>query len=353
MKSLIRENIARLKPYSSARNEFTGVADVYLDANENWRTFVSMEGANRYPDPQARLLRQGIEEVLGLPCERTVIGSGSDELIDNLIRCFCEPRQDSILIFDPTYGAYRVFADINDVRVDRVALTPSFEIDFEALQRFLTARKSEEGRAKLLFLCSPNNPTANAYTLEEIERICSLFDGIVVVDEAYYDFSEKPSAVTLLDRFERLVVLRTLSKCWGLASARVGIAVASEEIVALIASMKYPYNVGGPSQTLALEALSHSEEVEQTLRVIKEERARLVEELSVLRCVEHVYPSDANFLLIKVDDAQAIYRFLTERGIIVRNRSGELHCQNCLRITVGSAEENERLRVALKEYCDG
>lgn len=355
MENLIRANIANLTPYSSARNEFTGEAEVYLDANENWQGFVSLEGANRYPDPQATAVREKIETVLGLPFAHTVIGSGSDELIDNLIRIFCEPRADSILVMNPTYGAYRVFADVNDVAVHSVDLTEEFQIDLAALTRFLEDERAsrEGGRLKIIFICSPNNPTANAFGLETIERICTLFDGIVVVDEAYQDFSSAESATALLSRFERLVVLRTLSKCWGLASARVGIAVSSARIISLITRMKYPYNVGGPSQALALEALSRAEDVAEGRRAIIEERERMREALSNIACIQRVFPSDANFLLVRVTDAQSLYRFLAGRGIIIRDRSSQTHCAGCLRFTVGSREENERLLAALKEYCNG
>ncbi len=355
IQDLIRANIASLKPYSSARSEFTGAAEVFLDANENWQGFVSLEAANRYPDPQATRLRKKIEAVLGLPFAHTVIGSGSDELIDNLIRIFCEPRLDSILVMNPTYGAYRVFADINDVAVHSVDLTEEFQIDLPSLGRYLEEerRGREGGRLKIIFICSPNNPTGNAFSLGTIERICARFDGIVVVDEAYQDFSDKESAVKLLERFERLVVLRTLSKCWGLASARVGIAVASEKIVSLIASMKYPYNVGGPSQALALEALAQSEKVAAGRRAIIEERERMREELGRIACIRRVFASDANFLLVRVLDARSLYRFLAERGIIVRDRSSQKHCAGCLRFTVGSRKENERLLAALKEYSNG
>jgi histidinol-phosphate aminotransferase len=356
MRELVRTNIANLTPYSSARNEFTGEAEVFLDANENWQGFVSYRGANRYPDPQATALRARIEEVLGLPASQTVIGSGSDELIDNLIRIFCEPREDSILVMNPTYGAYRVFADINDVAVRSIDLTPEFQIDLPLLSQYLEnerAGRSGTGRLKLLFICSPNNPTANAFDLSTIEAICTLFDGIVVVDEAYQDFSTQGSAASLVATHENVVVLRTLSKCWGLASARVGIALSSEAIVSLIAQVKYPYNLGGPSQALALEVLSKADEVRSGLKAIIEERERMAEALGALSCVERVFPSDANFLLVRFADPRAVYRFLADRLIIVRDRSTQRHCQGCLRLTVGSKRENERLLAALKEYERG
>ncbi|NLK13686.1 MAG: histidinol-phosphate transaminase [Spirochaetales bacterium] len=352
MKELLRKNIATLKPYSSARTEFTGTASVYLDANEHYRDFVGMADANRYPDPRAAVLRRKLEEVLGLPFEHTVLGSGSDELIDNLIRAVCTPGKDSILILPPTYGAYKVFADINDVKVHEVPLLPSFEIDFPALDQFLSKERNErsEGRLKLLFLCSPNNPTGNSYSLETIEKILKIFDGLVVLDEAYYDFSEGESGVSLLSKYDHLVVLRTLSKAWGLASARVGIAVGSREMVEVINKIKYPYNLGTPSQALALKALENADSVKRSLDEIKKERSRLSKALSTFGCVENVYPSDANFLLLKVDDATRLYTFLTENGTIIRNRTKEKGLENCVRITVGSRNENDILLEGFEAY---
>ncbi len=371
MRELLRKNIANLVPYSCARNDFVGEAEVYLDANENWRDFVGKEGRNRYPDPLCTLVRKALDEVMGLPFANTVIGNGSDEIIDNLFRCFCNPGVDKAIILSPTYGAYRVFADINDVPVQQIPLTPGFAIDFAALEGFLAEEKAllahgktrdegdpsisgtrvgEEGRSKLLFVCSPNNPTGNAFPLDQIERICTLFDGITVVDEAYYDFSSLGSATTLLSRFPRLVVLRTLSKCWSLANARVGIAVASEEICKVLTSMKYPYNVGGPSQELALRGLSEAAKVQQTLAVTLLEKKRMEETLPTLSCVVKLFASDANFLLVRVGNADKLYHYLAQKGIIVRNRSRELYCENCLRITIGSKGENDRLLAALSTY---
>lgn len=352
IQTLLRENIANLKPYSSARNEFTGVASVYLDANEHYRDFVDTPEANRYPDPRATILRRKIEEVLGLPFEHTVLGSGSDEVIDNLIRATCTPGKDSILILPPTYGAYKVFADINDVKVSEVPLLPSFAIDFPALEQFLTSEKNSrgEGRLKLLFLCSPNNPTGNSYSLEEIETVLNLFDGLVVVDEAYYDFSEKESAVSLLSKYEYLVVLRTLSKAWGLASARVGIGVGCIDLVEVINKIKYPYNLGSPAQNLALKALGNAEAVRQSLEEVTEERERLSKSFSEFEFVYEVYPSDANFLLLRVDDANRLYTFLTQSGTIIRNRTRERGLENCVRITVGSKDENDSLLLGFEAY---
>lgn len=352
MRELLRENIATLKPYSCARNDFTGEAEVYLDANENWQDFVGRMDANRYPDPFATLVRKALDTALGLPYEHTIVGNGSDELIDNLFRCFCRPAKDSVLLMPPTYGAYRVFADINDIKVQTVPLTPDFKLNMPALKAFLAQEKENrtaDARLKLLFVCSPNNPSGNAFPLSDIRTILSLFDGIVVVDEAYFDFSSQASAVSLLDEFANLVVLRTLSKCWALASARIGVAIASKEIIAVLGSMKYPYNVGGPSQSLALKALEQEKEVKKGLSLIKEERLRLALKLKTVACVKQVFPSDANFFLVRVTDASSIYHYLLGKGIIVRNRSKEMHCENCLRITIGSREENEVLIAALKE----
>lgn len=356
MRELLRKNIANLVPYSCARNDFVGEAEVYLDANENWRDFVGDQGRNRYPDPLCIQVRKALDEVLGLPFANTVIGNGSDEIIDNLFRCFCTPGLDKVIIMSPTYGAYRVFADINDVPVEQVPLTADFAIDFDALEAFLEREKRQrgssldEGRSKLLFVCSPNNPTGNAYPLEQIERVCSLFDGITVVDEAYFDFSSLDSAVSLLDRFPRLVVLRTLSKCWALANARVGIAVASQAICKTLTSMKYPYNVGGPSQDLALRGLAEYDRVRQALSATLLEKRRMEEALPSLPCVVKLFPSDANFLLVKVGNADELYHYLAQKGIIVRNRSRELHCENCLRITIGNKSENDMLLTALSAY---
>jgi len=258
------------------------------------------------------------------------------------------------LLLPPTYGAYRVFCDINDVKVDVVPLTADFQLDMQAILAYLRNekqnRKEGAGRLKLLFICSPNNPTANAFPLDQVEEIARNFDGITIVDEAYHDFSSVESAVSLQPRYPNLVVLRTLSKCWALAGARIGILVASEEICAVMASMKYPYNVSSPAQDAALEDLANWEKVMAGKEDILKQRPLFAASLAKLSCVEKVYPSDANFLLVKVRDANKIYAYLMDKGIIVRNRSKELHCENCLRITVGNATENQAVIDALKEW---
>lgn len=354
MRELLRKNIAGLVPYSCARNDFKGTASVFLDANENWQDFVKQPGRNRYPDPLSTRLRAEIEKRMGLKAAHTVIGNGSDEVIDNLVRMFCVPGKDHVLLLPPTYGAYRVFCDINDVKVDVVPLTADFQLDMQAILAYLRSekqnRKEGAGRLKLLFICSPNNPTANAFPLDQVEEITRNFDGITIVDEAYHDFSSVESAVSLQPRYPNLVVLRTLSKCWALAGARIGILVASEEICAVMASMKYPYNVSSPAQDAALEDLANWEKVMAGKEDILKQRPLFAASLAKLSCVEKVYPSDANFLLVKVRDANKIYAYLMDKGIIVRNRSKELHCENCLRITVGNAKENQAAIDALKEW---
>ena len=354
MRELLRKNIAGLVPYSCARNDFKGTASVFLDANENWQDFVKQPGRNRYPDPLSTRLRAEIEKRMGLKATHTVIGNGSDGVIDNLVRMFCVPGKDHVLLLPPTYGAYRVFCDINDVKVDVVPLTADFQLDMQAILAYLRSekqnRKEGAGRLKLLFICSPNNPTANAFPLDQVEEIARNFDGITIVDEAYHDFSSVESAVSLQPRYPNLVVLRTLSKCWALAGARIGILVASEEICAVMASMKYPYNVSSPAQDAALEDLANWEKVMAGKEDILKQRPLFAASLAKLSCVEKVYPSDANFLLVKVRDANKIYAYLMDKGIIVRNRSKELHCENCLRITVGNATENQAVIDALKEW---
>lgn len=353
MRELLRKNIACLVPYSSARSDFQGNASIWLDANENWQDFVGDKGINRYPDPLCKALRKKIEEVMGLPYENTVLGNGSDEVIDNLIRCFCEPGKDSILLMPPTYGAYRVFADVNDVFSVNVPLSPDLRLDLPALKKAFASQSGNNGkggRLKMVFICSPNNPTGGAQALSDIREVADSFDGITVVDEAYEDFSSQESAVTLLPGHPNLVVLRTFSKCWGLAGARVGILVASPEIRKVVESMKYPYNLSALAQREALRALENADAVREGRRTIIAERQALIGKLRKLPCVKDVYPSDANFLLVKTTDAGGIYRHLVSRGIVVRNRSKELYCEGGLRVAVGSPGENEALVAALKEW---
>lgn len=352
IEELMRPNIRSLVPYSSARSEFTGDARVFLDANENWRDFVGNRGRNRYPDPLQKALKKKLAHVLGLPPDRLAVGNGSDETIDLLFRIFCVPGKDNVLMMDPTYGAYRVFADINDVFVSTFPLKDDFTLDMNRLEtvcRMTGNETPDAGMHKLLFLCSPNNPSGNSIPLKQIGMIANWFRGITVVDEAYYEFSGRQSAVTLMEQCPRLVVLRTLSKCWALADARIGMAVAPPPVVLAMNKVKYPYNMSGVAQELAIEALDHAEEVRSTVEEIKREREALASKLAKLSLVRKVFPSDANFLLVRVGDPDALCAALRDRGIIIRNRSAARGCDGCVRITIGSKTENETLLSVLGE----
>ncbi|MHC1693011.1 MAG: histidinol-phosphate transaminase [Sphaerochaetaceae bacterium] len=353
IEELLRPNIVSLIPYSSARSEFCGAAEVFLDANENWRDFVGNKGRNRYPDPRHRALKAKIEEVLHLRCDRLVIGNGSDEIIDLLFRICCVPDRDKVLVMSPTYGAYQVFADINGIAVSDCPLKDDFTVDmsrFQTICDLIDAGSPATGMHKLLFLCSPNNPSGNSIPLKQIEAIATRFKGITVVDEAYHEFSQEPSAVELMDTCPRLVVLRTLSKSWALANARVGMIVAPQRIVEAMEKTKYPYNLSGVVQELAIEALGHSQEVFASVKEIIAQRGMLAEQLQTYSFVEEVFPSDANFLLVRVDEPSKLYRFLLEKKIIVRNRSSVRGCFGCVRITVGSVQENQQLLQALDQW---
>jgi histidinol-phosphate aminotransferase len=346
LEELMRKNIRELAPYRCARDEFEGEAEVYLDANESWRNFAEVESLNRYPDPRATALRKGIESVLGLPFENTVVGSGSDEIIDLLFRIFCNPGRDKVLLMPPTYGAYGVFADINDVKAVKVPLKDDYSMDTEAVLKAL----AEDENIKLCFICSPNNPTGNAQSLDEIEKVLMANRAITVVDEAYFEFAKRESAVSLIKKYPRLVVLRTLSKCWALAGARIGIGVMNETLQKKMIDVKYPYNIPTPTAQLAVKALLMRDEIIKNAEAVIVERGRLVRELEKLSLVEKVFPSDANFVLARIKDADKVYEYLKGKKIIVRNRSREYNAASCLRITVGSRAEDDRLLAALKEY---
>ncbi|MCB0571669.1 MAG: histidinol-phosphate transaminase [Phaeodactylibacter sp.] len=337
---LVRENILRLTPYSSARSEYEGRAEIFLDANEN--PFDT--GYNRYPDPLQRELKAKISALKGVAPEHIFLGNGSDEAIDLLTRIFCEPGVSHVITLPPTYGMYRVSADIADVAVKEVPLDKNFQPDVEAI---LAAADSH---SRLLFLCSPNNPTANSFALEKVKRLAERFPGIVVVDEAYIDFSGQPGCISLLRDYPRLVVLQTFSKAWGLAGIRLGLAFASEEVIALFNKVKPPYNISQLTQEAALKALENRQQQQEWIQQILGQRALLAQFLSGLPFVQHVYPSDANFLLVKVDNPRGIYDFLVQRGIIVRDRSRVALCEGCLRITVGRPEENEQLFRVLEAF---
>ncbi len=336
---LLRNNIKALKPYSSARDEFSGEAEVFLDANENPYN----APYNRYPDPLQRTLKAKISEIKNIAPEKIFLGNGSDEPIDIVFRAFCEPGVDNMVSIDPTYGMYQVAADINNVEVRKVRLDENY--NFKA-QDLLNAANLY---TKVIFICSPNNPTANLLDKAEIVKLITNFDGIVVVDEAYIDFSPESSLLPELDKYPNLIVLQTFSKAWGMAGIRLGMAFAQPEIIRVFNKIKYPYNINILTQKKALELLNNLPEKEEWVKTILDEREKVVVELTKFPFVQKVYPTDANFVLVKMHDARGIYEYLTEQKIIVRDRSKVTLCDDCLRITIGSPKENERLLEALNE----
>lgn len=339
LQSLVRHNIWNLQPYSSARSEFQGTATVFIDANENpWNP-----PYNRYPDPLQRTLKARIAEVKGVPEASIFTGNGSDEAIDLLLRIFCEPGVDNIVAIDPSYGMYQVAADINNVACRKVLLRTDFSLDVDALLA------AADAQTKLIFLCSPNNPTGNSLDREEMVRLLHTFEGIVVVDEAYIDFASQPSFLPELENYPNLVVLQTLSKAWGGAALRLGMAFASPAIIGLFNKVKYPYNVNLPAQREALALLNKPEQMEAQRQKVLEERERLRRAFEAAPFQYKVYPSDANFLLVEVGRANEIYAALVEKGVIVRNRNSVSLCRGCLRITVGTVDENTLLLQALEE----
>ena len=338
LSTIIRPNILALAPYSCARDEFKGEASVYLDANESpYDT-----GVNRYPEPLQPEVKRLLAPLKGVGEEQIFLGNGSDEAIDLVYRIFCQPRFDNVVAISPSYGMYQVCADVNDVEYRPVALTADFQIDRHAIVDRIDAR------TKVIWICSPNNPTGNAYELAELEWFLDKFPNkIVVIDEAYIDFSSKGSAVSLLPRHDNLIVLQTFSKAWGQAAIRLGIAMASKEIIAYFNNVKYPYNVNLLTQQQAVRVLSDPAKQRREVEEILQQREVLREQLASLPCVRQIYPSDANFLLVKVTDANGIYLRLQQQGIIVRNRHRVQLCQDCLRITVGTPSENATLVEAL------
>ncbi|MDL2278259.1 histidinol-phosphate transaminase [Parabacteroides sp. OttesenSCG-928-G07] len=340
LKELIRPNIWQMKPYSSARNEFHGDASVFLDANENpWNS-----PYNRYPDPLQRKLKERISSLKDIATEHIFIGNGSDEPIDLIVRAFCEPGVDNIVSISPSYGMYEVVAELNNVKFIKVLLDRDFQLNAEALLSVV------DSHTKVIFLCSPNNPSGNVLEREEIYKILKYFSGIVVVDEAYIDFASSPSLLRGLVSFPNLVVLQTLSKAWGAAAIRLGMAFASEEIIAVLNKIKYPYNVNLLTQLQALEVLSEEERMTSQVKQIVFERERMKKMLEDAPFFYKVYPSDANFLLVEVGKANELYGFLVDNGIVVRNRTNVLLCEGCLRITIGTPEENDKLITIMKGF---
>ncbi|MDR2497016.1 MAG: histidinol-phosphate transaminase [Tannerellaceae bacterium] len=338
IESLLRPNVVRMKPYSSARDEFSGMALVYLDANENPYPV----DYSRYPDPAHTALRGKIAGLKGLHPSQIFTGNGSDEAIDLLIRLFCEPGIDNLIALSPSYGMYGVAADVNNVECRRVMLRAS-DFDFTADSLI----EASDSLTKLIFLCSPNNPTGNLLSRAEIVALLDRFAGIVVVDEAYLDFAASPSFAGLIYKYPRLVVMQTLSKAWGAAGIRLGMAFAHPDVIAAMQKIKYSYNVNSPTLELALARLDREDEMKRQVEEILAERRRLADRLERLPVVVKVYPSDANFLLVKVADANAVYDGLLRKGVVVRNRHGLDLCDNCLRITVGVPKENDLLLEAL------
>ena len=341
LQELVRPNIWKLAPYSSARNEYAGKeAHVFLDANENPYN----APYNRYPDPLQNQLKDALAKIKNVPAECIFLGNGSDEAIDLVYRVFCRPGVDNVVAIEPTYGMYKVCADTNDVDYRPVLLDGHFGMYADSLLRHC------DKHTKVIWICSPNNPTGNNLAVEEIERVLRQFEGIVVIDEAYSDFSTAPVFRTRLAEFPNVVVLNTMSKAWGCAALRLGMAFASREIIALFNKVKYPYNINLLTQQQALQMLQGREDVEKWVTILLQERTRLMRAFADLPICQEVYPSDANFFLAKMQDAQAIYNYLVDQGIIVRNRTRVTLCHDCLRITIGTKTENSELMGALRQY---
>lgn len=341
LQELTRPNIWSLAPYSSARNEYAGrEARVFLDANENPYN----APFNRYPDPLQLELKAAISNVKGVAVESIFLGNGSDEPIDLVYRCFCQPGVDNVVAIEPTYGMYKVCADINDVEYRPVLLDEHYQITADKLL------KATDSHTKLIWICSPNNPTGNNINREEIVKTIEGFEGLVMVDEAYSDFSAQKTLRSELSRYPNLIVLNTMSKAWGCAAIRLGMAFASKDIIEIFNKVKYPYNVNLLTQQQALEAMKDPFEVDKWVKLLLEERKRMIDSFKLLPICQEVYPTDANFFLAKMTDAKQIYDYLVDRGIIVRNRNRVQLCQNCLRITIGTKTENGELIAALRQY---
>lgn len=344
LKKLLRENIQKLTPYSSARDEFKGTAAVLLDANENAFGSPLEYNYNRYPDPLQQAIKLKLSSIKGVPPQHIFLGNGSDEAIDILYRAFCRPGIDHVILVPPTYGMYEVSANINDIAIKKINLTADFQLDLEGIAEAIDAN------TRMIFLCSPNNPTGNSLNREDVETILANFNGLVVIDEAYINYSRQKTFIQELTEYSNLVVLQTLSKAWGLAGLRLGMAFASEEIIEVFNKIKPPYNINQATQELVLKALDNVETVNGWIRETVAERERLSEKLQALAIVVKVYPSDANFILVKTTEPRPIYDYLVDQSIVVRDRSKVELCAGCLRITVGTVEENNALLRALENY---
>jgi histidinol-phosphate aminotransferase len=341
---LQRENIKNLRPYSTARDEYKGQASVFLDANENSYGSPLEENYNRYPDPLQLDLKDAIGKIKGVPIENTFLGNGSDEAIDLLFRAFCEPGRDNAIILPPTYGMYEVSANINNVEIRKVNLLPNYQLDLEKIAEAI------DENTKLIFICSPNNPTGNSIIRTDIETILANFDGLVVIDEAYINYAKQRTFIQELTEYPNLVILQTFSKAWGLAALRLGMAFAARPVIDVLNKIKPPYNINQATQDIALKALANIEQVNEWIKITVAERENLSKQLEELSLVKKVHPSDANFILVEVAEPLKIYETLVEQGIIVRDRSKVALCEGCLRITIGTSTENETLLNALKVF---
>ena len=341
---LLRENIRQLTPYSSARDEFKGEASVLLDANENAFGSPLDRHLNRYPDPLQHQLKLKLSTIKGVPARNMFLGNGSDEAIDILFRAFCRPGIDNVILTPPTYGMYEVSANINDVATKRVNLTTDFQLNLEGIAEAIDAN------TRIIFLCSPNNPTGNSLHREDVETVLANFNGLVVIDEAYINYSRQKTFIQELTEYSNLVVLQTLSKAWGLAALRLGMAFASEEIIEVFNKIKPPYNINQVTQELALAALDRVDQVNDWIKTTVAEREKLSKNLRSFEFVTRVYPSDANFILVKTSDPRALYEYLVGESIIVRDRSKVELCAGCLRLTVGTPAENTLLLAALGRF---
>ncbi len=341
LQNLVRANIQKLQPYSSARDEYkaSGTEMIFLDANEN----PYKNGVNRYPDPQQRDLKSALAKLKNVNQEQILLGNGSDEVLDLIFRAFCEPCVDNVITLPPTYGMYKVLAEINNIENREVLLTKEFQLDVKSIL------KSVDEQTKLLFICSPNNPTGNAFDARAIKTILENFNGIVVIDEAYIDFSSYETWIGFLDLYPNLIITQTLSKAYGMAGIRLGVCYASSAIISVLNKIKPPYNVNELTQQKALERVLAVDEVFDEVESILEERNRLMIALQEIKFIKEIYPTDANFVLVKVDDASKRYQELIEKGIVIRNRTTQPLCENTLRFTIGTSEENKKLVEALKE----
>ncbi|MBC7566802.1 MAG: histidinol-phosphate transaminase [Pedobacter sp.] len=340
--SLQRENIKNLKPYSTARDEYKGQASVFLDANENSYGSPLEKNYNRYPDPLQIDLKDAISKIKGVPIENTFLGNGSDEAIDLLYRAFCEPGKDNVIILPPTYGMYEVSANINNIEIRKVNLLSNFQLDLNGIAEAM------DENTKLIFICSPNNPTGNSINRTDIETVLANFNGLIVIDEAYINYAKQRTFIQELTEYPNLVVMQTFSKAWGLAALRLGMAFAARPVIDILNKVKPPYNINQATQDIALQALENIAQVNDWIKITIEERNKLSTDLIQLSIVKKVYPSDANFILVEVAHALNTYNALVEKGIIIRDRSKVTLCEGCLRITIGTAQENEILLNALK-----